>query len=74
MKRLLLSSSSGKKWLLLTGVSVLLSLFWISVFYPGLPNSDALYQWKQARENFYTDVHPIGVTLIMRGKIGRAHV
>ncbi|ACB52262.1 hypothetical protein cce_2914 [Crocosphaera subtropica ATCC 51142] len=69
MKRLLLSSSSGKKWLLLTGVSVLLSLFWISVFYPGLPNSDALYQWKQARENFYTDVHPIGVTLIMRGII-----
>ncbi|MDJ0598643.1 MAG: hypothetical protein QNJ37_07365 [Crocosphaera sp.] len=41
----------------------------MSVFYPGLPNSDALYQWKQATENFYTDVHPIGVTLIMRAII-----
>lgn len=69
MKGLLSFRSPIKQWLLLTGVSILISLFWMSIFYPGLPNSDALYQWKQARENFYTDVHPIGVTLIMRAII-----
>ena len=65
-KNLLLSNPKIKKWLLIVSISILLGLFWTFIFYPGLPNADALYQWKQATDNFYTDIHPIGVTLIMR--------
>ena len=62
----MLSNPKIKKWLLIISTCILLGSFWTFIFYPGIPNSDALYQWKQATDNFYTDIHPIGVTLIMR--------
>ena len=61
--------NNAKKWLLTICLSILLGAFWTVVFYPGLPNHDALYQWGQATEDFYTDIAPLGTTLIMKAII-----
>lgn len=47
--------------------SVTVSAFWTAVFFPGIMSPDSINQWQQAVSGQYTNWHPIGMTLVMRG-------
>ena len=47
--------------------SVTVSAFWTAVFFPGIMSPDSINQWQQAASGQYTNWHPIGMTLVMRG-------
>jgi hypothetical protein len=47
--------------------SVAVSAFWTAVFFPAIMSPDSISQWQQAASGHYTNWHPIGMTLVMRG-------
>ena len=59
-------------WLLYSLPMIIIWVFFLLIFFPGITNEDLIVQWQQVASNQYTDHHPLLYTLLI-GLVSRVY-